>query len=133
MLGFDTIHDNGISDAQIRRLADEERRVVLTRDRELLKCREILTGCYVRAIRIEAQLREVVARLGLLAHARPFTRCLCCNTTLAQVSKASIAATLPESVAREHEQFYRCPGCGRVYWPGSHYRRMQDALARVLD
>jgi len=38
MLGFDTLYRNAFADEEIRRLADAERRIVLTRDRELLKC-----------------------------------------------------------------------------------------------
>jgi len=59
MLGFDTLHRNAYSDEEIRRLAETEGRVVLTRDRELLKCREIARGAYVHALKPEAQLREV--------------------------------------------------------------------------
>src|SRR5213082_1445365 len=68
-----------LADAEIRRIAQEERRIVLTRDRDLLKCREIERGCYVRALQPEAQLREVAARYQLAKHARPFTLCLHCN------------------------------------------------------
>src|SRR5690242_15863578 len=82
MLGFDTLHEPGIEDAQIRRLAHDEKRIVLTRDRELLKCREIARGAYVHAIRVEAQLAEVAARYRLSERARPFTLCLRCNLPL---------------------------------------------------
>ena len=133
MLGFDTVHDNAIADADIRRMASDEHRIVLTRDRELLKCRDILVGCYVRAIKSEAQLREVAARFGLTEHARAFTRCLRCNIVLENVAKEQVAARLPESVARDQQNFYHCRGCGRVYWPGSHYRRMSAALGRMME
>jgi hypothetical protein len=132
MLGFDTAHENALSDAVMQRLAHDERRVVLTRDRELLKCREILFGCLVRALRPEDQLREVAARYGLAAAGRPFTRCLHCNLPLEPVDKASIADRLPEQVRARHERFMRCHGCDRIYWPGSHYQRMQAVLRALL-
>ena len=128
MLGFDTLHDPALHDEDIRRLAQEERRIVLTRDRELLKCRDIVRGCYVHAIRVEQQLAEVSARYVLAERARPFTLCLRCNLPLEQVAKATLAGRLPESVRREQENFTRCPGCGRIYWPGSHWRRMRSVL-----
>jgi uncharacterized protein with PIN domain/sulfur carrier protein ThiS len=133
MLGFDTIHANSITDADIRRLAYDERRVVLSRDRELLKCADVMTGCYVRAIRPEAQLREVACRFGLAKHARPFTRCLRCNTPLTTVDKSQVLCELPQSVARDQHAFYRCGSCNRIYWPGSHYVRMRAALERMLQ
>ena len=128
MLGLDTQHRNAFSDDEIRRLAEAERRIVLTRDRELLKCREITRGAYVHALKPEAQLREVAARYELAALARPFTLCLSCNLPLQPVERAAIAHRLPPAVRELHEQFVRCPGCDGVFWPGSHYRRMLGAL-----
>jgi uncharacterized protein with PIN domain len=68
MLGFDTVYGNEITDEQIRDLACSDRRIVLTRDRELLKRREITHGCYIRALKPNQQLREIVQRLQLEAH-----------------------------------------------------------------
>lgn len=133
MLGFDTLHHNALADEALRRLAHEEGRVVLTRDRELLKCRDIARGCFVHAIKAEAQLREVAGRYGLARHASPFTLCLRCNLPLEVVERARVAERLPERVAELHERFTRCPGCDRVYWPGSHYERMRAALGGMLS
>jgi hypothetical protein len=131
MLGFDSLHRNAFTDSEIRYLADVDGRIVLTRDRELLKCREIRRGCYVRTLVPEAQLREVAQRYSLAEHARPFTLCLCCNLALESVEKASVAARLPESVRATQEVFAHCKGCDRVYWPGSHYQRMRAAIDRL--
>jgi len=132
MLGFDTLHNNNYADADIRRIAERERRIVLTRDRELLKCREIERGAYVRALKAEAQLREVAERFALAPLARPFTRCLVCNVALRPVDKAEVAPLLPEKVREVQTQFTRCDACGRIYWPGSHYARMRAALGDLL-
>jgi hypothetical protein len=132
MLGYDTVHGNNLPDAEIRRLAWQERRIVLTRDRELLKCREIARGCYVHARKPEAQLREVAARYDLAAQARPFTLCLICNLPLSEIEKSLIERRLPPEVAARHHSFRRCAGCERLYWPGSHYARMRSALAGIL-
>jgi uncharacterized protein with PIN domain len=132
MLGYDTLHENAIPDAQIRRLAHEERRIVLTRDRELLKCREIFFGCYVHALKPEAQLCEVAARFDLSAHARPFTLCLRCNLPLDQATEQQVRAYAPEPVLEIHRVFHRCAGCGRIYWEGSHFARMKSVLQDTL-
>jgi uncharacterized protein with PIN domain/sulfur carrier protein ThiS len=132
MLGFDTLHRNAFDDAQIRRLAEQDDRIVLTRDRELLKCREIRRGCYVRALKAERQLQEVAARYGLAARARPFTICLVCNLPLRAADRREVARRVPETVLSLHETFSHCPGCDRLYWPGSHYDRMRERLAADL-
>jgi uncharacterized protein len=128
MAGFDTLHEQRLKDEEIRRIAEEESRIVLTRDRELLKCREIARGCYVRAIKPEQQLQEVAARYGLAPRARPFTLCLHCNLPLEPVEKARVAERLPEQVSQLHDSFTHCRGCDRVFWPGSHYERMLATL-----
>ena len=133
MLGYDTLFHDRLQDAEIRRLADEERRIVLTRDRELLKCREIARGCYVRALKPEAQLREVAGRYDLASAARPFTLCLHCNLPLQPIDRSSLPGRVSEKILQLHESFVHCRGCDRVYWPGSHYDRMRVALGRALD
>jgi len=132
MLGYDTAHRNDLDDVEIRRLANDERRVVLSRDRELLKCRDIARGCFVRALKAEQQLREVARRYRLEERARPFTRCLHCNLPLVAVDKASVIDRLPERVREIHERFLRCPGCERIFWEGTHYQRMRSVLRELL-
>lgn len=128
MLGFDTLHDPRLDDAAIRGVARDERRIVLTRDRDLLKCRDIAQGCYVHAIRVEPQVAEVAARYRLGERARPFSLCLRCNLPLEAVDKAAVAGRLPEVVRQTQREFTHCPGCDRVYWPGSHWQRMRAVL-----
>jgi uncharacterized protein with PIN domain len=131
MAGFDTIYDNSLRDDQVEALAVEEDRIVLTRDRELLKRRSIDYGCYVRALKAQTQLREVVERLGLAERARPFTRCLHDNTPLRDVAKAAVLERLPPQVAATQDEFSTCDTCGRVYWKGSHWQRMSEVLRDV--
>ena len=132
LLGFDTLYENGLADARIESLAREQERIVLTRDRELLKRRGITHGCFVRALAPRAQLREVVGRLDLARAARPFSRCLVCNAPLAAVDLTAIAERLPPSVRDGHRQFASCAGCGRVYWEGSHWRRLRAVVDEAI-
>ena len=90
MTGFDTLYDNHFRDDEIEHIAAAQGRIVLTRDRELLKRRTITHGCYVHALRSAAQLREVFDRLDLARGARPFTLCLNCNAPLQPVDKDDI-------------------------------------------
>jgi uncharacterized protein with PIN domain len=132
MAGFDTLYDNGYQDEEIVAIAGGEDRTVLTRDRELLKRRELEQGCYLHTIRPEAQLRELFERLGLAALARPFTLCLHCNLLLRPVDKAAVLERLPESVRAQHTEFTACDACGRVFWKGSHHKRMLAMLGEAF-
>lgn len=132
MLGFDTLYDNHFADDEIVAIAERDDRIVLTRDRDLLKRRAVTHGCYVHAIKSEAQLREIVERLDLARSARPFTLCLHCNAPLRPVDKASVLDRLPPRVRLRYDRFSACDVCRRVFWEGSHWRNMRAVLAGVL-
>lgn len=128
MAGFDTLFDPVLDDADLATVAGREDRVVLTRDRELLKRRDIIHGCYLRALKTDRQFIEIVQRLDLTGAARPFSRCLACNAPLTSVPKAAVVHRLPESVRRRIERFSTCPVCGGVFWEGTHWARMRALL-----
>lgn len=132
MAGFDTIYANDIEDGAIEQRAMMEERIVLTRDRELLKRRGVEFGCYVRALHSQAQLAEVVERYALAERARPFTLCLHCNAPLRSVSKEAVLERLPPAVGAAQDAFSTCDRCRRVFWKGSHWKRMADMLARAM-
>jgi hypothetical protein len=110
MLGFDSACNRGAGDEELARLSGVERRILLTRDRGLLKRREVTHGYWVRETGARKQLREIVERFDLAGCLRPFTRCLRCNA--------------PLRTRACHDEFLRCDNCGGVYWSGPHHRRM---------
>jgi uncharacterized protein with PIN domain len=133
MAGFDTIYRNTIGDDEIEQLALDEGRIVLTRDRELLKRRGVEFGCYVRPLHAQEQLLLVFDRYRLAERARPFTLCLHCNAALRSVLKAEVLERLPPAVRVSQEEFTVCDCCGRVFWKGSHWKRMAGMLEAAMD
>jgi len=133
MAGFDTLYRNDYRDGELVTAALAEQRIILTRDRGLLKRREVTHGYFVRHTDAQGQLAEVVRALQLEAHLRPFSRCRECNTLLQETSKAEVLARLPTKVRAAHERFRRCPGCNRVYWEGSHYERLCRMIEGALE
>ena len=131
MAGFDTTYDNGIGDGTLAQRALEEGRIDLSRDRELLKRREVAYGAYVRARKPQDQLRELFERFELAERARPFTLCLHCNAPLRVASKDEVLARLPPMVRALQHEFSTCDVCRRVYWKGSHWKRMAGMLDAV--
>lgn len=132
LAGFDTVYANTIDDEEIERLCVEEGRIALTRDRELLKRRAITHGCYVRALQPRRQLHEVFARLDLAGSVRPFTLCLSCNAPLRAVAKHQVIDALPPVARERYDRFSTCDVCRRVFWEGSHWKRLRaivDELA----
>lgn len=129
MAGFDTRYYNHASDEALATEAARERRILLTRDRGLLKRRSVTHGYCVRETAPRLQLAEILLRFDLASSASPFTRCLVCNGELRQADRSEVEDRVPEKTRRAYRQFAVCEDCDKVYWPGSHYQRMR----RLLD
>src|SRR6516162_6531025 len=95
MLDFDVVYQDRCDDEELAHTSAVEHRILLTRDRGLLKRGEVIWGLFVRATEPRAQLLEVLRRFNLFHLAEPFRRCLRCNSLLQQVPKESIHDRLP--------------------------------------
>ncbi len=133
MAGFDTLYGNDWDDDRLVALSRDERRTILTRDRALLRRRDVERGYCVRAVESEAQLGEVIGALQLESLLAPFTRCRECNVALEDVARESVLGQVPEKIATLYARFKRCPTCARLYWEGSHFDRMKGILARSVQ
>jgi len=129
MLGFDTWYHNDADDDRLATIAAGERRILLTRDRGLLKRSIVRRGAYLRSDRPVEQLIETVRRFALADRWRPFGRCLRCNAILVEASREEVLDRLEPLTRIHYDEFRRCPGCDAVYWKGSHHARME----RLVD
>lgn len=130
MLGFDTLYRNDYGDDELARLASGMR-ILLTRDLGLLMRTVVTSGYFVRAVEPRVQLAEVVERFGLARAIAPFCRCVHCNILLRPVNKEVVSDRLLPETRQHYHEFYICPSCERIYWKGSHYRRMQKLIESV--
>jgi len=133
MLGFDSLYQNRCSDGRLADVSHEEHRILLTRDVGLLKRSSVTHGYYLRTTQPREQLVEVIRRFDLGRLTNPFTRCLRCNTLLAEADKGQVRHQLPAEVYLLHDRFLRCRDCGRVYWKGGHIRRMQQFIEAAIE
>jgi uncharacterized protein with PIN domain len=132
LLGFDTLYRNDADDPELARISRDEQRVLLTRDRGLLKRSIVTHGYYIRETDPQKQVVEVVLHFDLFRVIEPFRRCLRCNGVLEEVSKDEISSQLPPLASQSFDEFRRCQGCGKVFWKGSHYERMAQLIEHVL-
>jgi uncharacterized protein len=131
VIGFDVWWSSDAEDATLAQVSLGERRILLTRDRGLLKRRAITHGLFVHSQHPEEQALEVIRRLDLGQRLAPLTRCLHCNGELAAVSKDEVIDELEPLTRRHYEVFSRCAQCGRIYWAGSHHARLVDLVERL--
>lgn len=132
LLGFDCAYDAEFTDEGIVKLALAEGRTILTRDRRLPEEWWIENVYIVRAEALREQLAEVIQRFDLAHSIRVLTRCNACNGVLAPVERSDITDRVPERVLELHDAFTECPGCGRVFWEGSHTPRIRALVKRLL-
>jgi len=133
LCGFDALYRNDWRDEDLARCAVTERRVLLTRDRELLKRSIVTHGYFVRAHKPRGQLKEVCERLDLWNAIVPYRRCIRCNGLLEAVDKAAVVEELEARTRECYDEFSRCATCRRVYWRGSHVARMETLLKSLHD
>jgi len=131
MLGFDAMYSRDASDEELAGISARERRILLTRDRGLLMRSQVTHGYCVRSIVPRRQLVEVLDRFDLRSALRPFTRCTRCNGMLEDTPRGSALGRVPENILERHDRFLRCPDCHRLYWEGSHHRRMREFIDAV--
>lgn len=133
VLGFDTSYDAGLADPELVRRASEEGRVLLTRDRHLLRELRPAQALEIRQDDPIEQLKAVIATLAPAGPPGLFTRCMLCNACLSDdLPDEEAHRLLPAAMAQAPHPVRHCPGCGRVYWHGSHVRRMRVRLEQAL-
>lgn len=132
MLGFDTLYDNRYEDEEIAVIASGESRIVLTRDKELLKRNEVKAGYWLRSKNPADQLIEVFSRYALYSATKPFTICLECNGTLKPVDKMEVENRLSEKTKRYFDEYAICKTCGKIFWKGSHYENMSRFIKEIV-
>ncbi len=124
IMGYDVLYFHNAKDDFLIYVAKEDNRILLTRDRRLYldalqaKARAF---CLYSSKTVE-QLEEVRDAFSLKA--KPVARCAICNFELKAVSKDEVNGLVPEFVWYRNSIFWRCEGCGKVYWNGTHLKNM---------
>jgi len=131
ILGYDTLYDSRAEDNELVRLARAESRILLTRDRDLARRRGVRC-LFIDKEDVEAQLAQVVRELEL-STTNAFSRCIVCNGSLEPADKEAIRDQVPPFVYSSQERFARCAGCGRVYWPATHWQGMRERIAALEE
>ncbi len=132
LLGFDTLYRNDYVDLDLVEISSGQGRILLTRDRNLLKYAAITHGCFVHNTDPLQQVEEVILRLDLANSATPFRRCTRCNGVLQSVEKGEVEDRLPPLTRKYYQVFWQCGDCGQIYWKGAHYGRMLELVGGLL-
>jgi uncharacterized protein with PIN domain len=132
LLGYDTEYSPQMTTPQLREIARRGERVVLTRGQAEKRFAGFQNVFSVKSENAPQQLREVVERFGLDPRQGLWTRCTLCNGPIETVAKAEIEQQVKPKVYQLYAEFFRCAGCGHVYWRGSHVDRILKNLDSLL-
>lgn len=133
LLGLDVDYFNAYEDSDLVRISKNEGRILLTRDRALLKHGDLTHGYWVRSIHAQHQAVEVLRRFDLSSQVSPFTRCPLCNGLLARIAKTEALDRIPPKTAGWLDDYFECTDCKKLYWHGTHVERLHDLVAQILN
>ena len=137
LLGFDVDYEKDRDDPELAEIALEEKRILLTRDRQLLNRKIVDRGIIIRNTDSRAQIDEVLDRLDLWSFCRPFTRCIECNGVISGISSEDndflrIKSRIPEGVLSWCREYFLCDSCGNIYWKGSHFQKLKGYVEEIM-
>ncbi|MGW7421366.1 Mut7-C RNAse domain-containing protein [Streptomyces sp. NPDC054813] len=131
LLGVDTAYEStDIGDPALSARSAAEKRVLLSRDRGLLRRRELWAGAYVYSTSPDDQLHDILDRFA--PELRPWTRCTACNGLLRKATKEEVADQLKGGTQKSYDVFAQCTECGRAYWKGAHHQQLEAIVERAL-
>lgn len=126
MLGYDTIFPKSLDDIDILNKAIDEHRILITSDKELYeRAQGVVRAIFVRGRKTDEQLRTVATTLRLAFSFPPKTLlCPLCNGSLSETEERNKECSGKEKV-------WKCESCGKLYWEGSHWRKIKETVRAV--
>ncbi|MGW2045282.1 Mut7-C RNAse domain-containing protein [Streptomyces sp. NPDC001858] len=132
LLGVDAAYEStDIGDPALAARSAAQQRVMLSRDRGLLRRRELWAGAYVYSTDPEQQLRDVLDRFA--PELQPWTRCTACNGLLKEATKDEVADQLRHGTQESYDVFAQCRSCKRAYWKGAHHEQLTAIVEDALN
>lgn len=128
IMGYDVIYSPMIEDDYLMWLSSIEGRIVITRDTKFFKKIGSKNSFFVRSDKLKEQVFEVIKGFDLNPEDNMLSRCVNCNTRLTQLPKEEASGLVPEYIFLNHEEFYYCENCKKVYWDGTHTANMKKMI-----
>jgi hypothetical protein len=130
LLGYDTTYLNTTDDGMLALVAEQERRILLTRDKQLSS--RVKHGLYIDSDDPDMQLIQVFSKFSL-SKDRALTLCSVCGYSLITVPKEKASGKVPPKIYEIQKEFWFCSRCQKFYWKGSHYDKITDRIDKLTD
>lgn len=138
LLGLDVEFAGSRSDRELAEISANKGKILLTRDRQLLMRRNVTCGFFIRSVNVKYQVKDVLEHFKLKGICKPFSRCITCNGLLKQIKKREaqfedIVNRIPPKVLTWCDDYNLCDQCEKIYWPGSHFKRLSALVESYLS
>lgn len=136
MLGQDVKYTKSAEDEDLIKTAQAESRVILTRDLKLYQqaMTQGWTAFLVEGSTEAEKLADLAKRFNIsLEFDVTVSRCPKCNSRIKSVLKEDVVSEIPEATLARYDEFWKCSGCGQVYWHGSHWKRIEETLREARE
>ena len=131
-IGYDTLYYKDTSDREIVARSLQDNRTIISRDHHFTGIKAVRYLVLIQSTILEEQFKQVVDEMHLDTKTLLFSRCVECNTLVEPVPKSQLEGRVPRFVFLTKEQFSQCPGCGRIYWAGTHLTEMHQKIQQML-
>jgi uncharacterized protein with PIN domain len=135
LLGYDSKYDSDFGDSKILEIAKNEKRVIISKDRELIirSKKQGIPSVYVTKEDEIGQFLEILEHIPLKINtiSGDSARCIKCNFTTSRIKKSKIAKKIPEKVLEFNEKFWKCDKCDQIYWEGTQIKKLQEFLYQI--
>jgi len=134
ILGFDVLYFSKAEDKDLIDISRREGRVLLTRDTGLIeKTKKQKSRFFVASDDWRDQIVQILDAFNLWQDIRPNSRCIACNLALKALPKGRARNLVTPYILEHAESFALCPGCGRVFWQGTHFGDMEKKIGEILS
>ncbi len=137
IIGFDAKYVNDDRcDEDLIEESKKEGRILISRDKFLIKkaSKEELPIVKIESDSLNEQLKKVIDDQKLeIDEDKMLNRCTICNESVIERKKEEVKGKVPPRVFEDHEKFWECPKCKRIYWIGSHWNEMVKRLREIME
>lgn len=134
LMGFDTLYFRVIEDGELVRIAKQEGRILLSRDKALCRSKKTGDSLLIQSDKAGEQLKEVIRACRIVPEQiQPSMRCTSCNGSLFPAERTAVSSEVPDYILQNTNAFLKCGECGKVYWEGSHKRIIDAAIAAIIN
>lgn len=135
LLGYDTKYDSKVEDAELIKIGEKQRRIIVTKDEALTRGAEKVgvTTVLIRGNDEIEQIFQVATKVGLSNFSidTNSSRCVNCNGKLSPIEKIRIMDKVPDGIYERQEKFWVCSDCKKIYWEGTHFEKLQEFAEKL--